>query len=358
MRLSRRLRDFPGVLLRDVPRYAAALSGSSGTSGANVDGWLSLCNRNERLIADSGHSGVVCDWQWGSALHAPEVLPALGRRLMRKALAKWPIRFSERPVASDDAPKITFIIAIGGARRIPQLNLTLRSLFAQEGVACEYIIVDQTPEPQFAKLPLGIVYRHLDKSGVPEGWYKSWAFNVGARLARSNILVFHDGDICAPIGYARELLKTFADGRCGAASIQRFLFYLDAADTARVMVNEGIPENCTPRPVFQNWKGGTIAVRRETFFDLGGFDEGFVDWGGEDDEFHDRCGEVGHRRVGYLPFVHLWHAPQAFRMTAENVNTAQILPMRLSIPRTQRIADLTSRNWGHGGRPDPVARYG
>ena len=43
-------------------------------------------------------------------------------------------------------------------------------------------------------LPPGITYRHLAKAGVARGWHKSWAYNVGARAATGDILVFHDGD--------------------------------------------------------------------------------------------------------------------------------------------------------------------
>ncbi len=56
--------------------------------------------------------------------------------------------------------------------------------------------------------------------------------------------------------------------------------------------------------------GGSIALSRDAFHAIGGYDESFVGWGGEDNEFWERAQT---RRVwpyGYLPFVHLWHAPQ------------------------------------------------
>ena len=209
MNLLRRLHDLPGVLVRDLPRYRAALSATSKDAGA----WASLCNRNETLLQVEGSRGYQCQWQWGSELHAPLVLPSLGRKLMQTALHEWPIRFADRQPVFEGQPRISFVIAHSGEARLPQLIQTLRSLFAQEGVYCECIVVDQSPAPLLDRLPQGTVYRHLDKSGMTPGWRKSWAFNVGARLARADILVFHDGDICAPAGYARELLQVMGEGR-------------------------------------------------------------------------------------------------------------------------------------------------
>ena len=353
MNLLRRVRDLPGVLVRDLPRYRAALS----MAGDDASAWASLSNRNEPLAQVEGCRGHQCQWQWGSELHAPLVLPVLGRNLMQVALREWPIRFADNPADRGEQPGISFVIAHSGAERLTQLVQTLRSLFAQQGVACECIVVDQSTTPLLDRLPQGIVYRHLDKSGMTPGWRKSWAFNVGARLARSDILVFHDGDICAPVGYARELLRVMGTGRFAAASLQRMLFYLSRSDTTRLLEGGAIPEASIPAPVFQNWKGGTIAIRKEAFEAIGGFDEGFVDWGGEDDEFFDRCQLAGHCRAGYLPFVHLWHAPQAKRMASDNVNTNRVLPARIAIAREHRASELSARAWGDASQPDPLERY-
>ena len=357
MKLLRRIRDLPMVVLRDLPDYRRALA-KSGTAYQNhPDGWISVCNRIESLVPANDGPGVRCDWIWGSALHAAEVMPWLGREIFRVAESEWPIRFASQPRECHETPKVTFIFAHGGNERLPQLRRTLQSIHAQEGVACECIVVDQSPIPAVARLPGPVTYRHLSKDGVAKGWHKAWAYNVGARLARGSILIFHDGDICVPARYATEVVRAI-DGRgYGAASLQRFLFYLSAADTEQVYRDMALSGAAIPSSVFQNWKGGTIAIERNAFFRIGGFDEGFVDWGGEDDEFYDRCAEVGHCRAGYLPFVHLWHPPQALRHASDNINTGRVLPARLATPRVDRVAELARRAWGNPRMPDPAASY-
>ena len=49
------LRSLAGVLVKDLPRYWWALSGEG-------NGYLSLCNRNERLKWSPDHVGIRCLW--------------------------------------------------------------------------------------------------------------------------------------------------------------------------------------------------------------------------------------------------------------------------------------------------------
>ncbi len=357
MSVLRPVREFLGVALRDWPRYRHALSVPVSVGVSPAEGWISLCNRIEQITANSHGPGVRCDWEWGSDLHACGVWPRFGRQLMNAALRDWPIRFADEPLGVT-GPRVSFIIAHGGRDRLPQLQRTIRSLFAQTDVAVECLVVDQSEDPLGNALPAGVVYHHLRKSGVERGWHKAWAYNVGARMASGEILVFHDGDICVPQRYGAEVIRALSAGNDDVASLQRFLFYLTPQDTETVERTNQIPETLVPSRVYQNWKGGTIAIRRHAFFAIGGFDEGFVDWGGEDDEFYDRCRQgLRHCRYGYLPFVHLWHAPQVGRKAADNVNVTRVMPWRMGMPVADRVRELTQRQFGNTSQPDPQRGY-
>jgi hypothetical protein len=357
MKAWQRVCDLPGVLARDVPRYVRALADSGARHKSDRNGWISLCNRIERTTPDGDGKGVVCDWRWGSDLHAAQVLPFLGRRLMAAALSEWPVLFADQPSVVADSPKLSFVFAHCGNDRLPQLIRTIRSIYGQSEIPCECIVVDQSPTPLLGQLPSPIVYRHLGKDGVPAGWHKSWAYNVGARLARGSIIVFHDGDVCAPNAYASEVVNAIDRRGFAAASLQRLLFYLSHRDTLVVEQHDAINPGLTPTVAHQNWKGGTIAVSRDALFALGGFDEGFVDWGGEDDEFYDRCGSLRHCRSGFLPFVHLWHPPQSGRRSVVNPNIADVMPWRMSLPCAERVDELGKRHWGDVSAPDPLSSY-
>lgn len=349
----RKIREISGVVVKDAWRYALALYGPK--CGQVGPPWLWLRNRHEQLTPNPSGPGVHCEWKWGSSLHACGVVPSLGRQLMLAALRQWPIRFASTPV-SESGPRVSFLFAHRGRERLPQLRQVIQSVFAQRDVRVECIVVDLSSEPLAGELPSNVVYRHVDTSHLPPGWFKAWAFNLAARLANGDVVVFQDGDICVPERYGSEVAGVILDRGYEVASIQRFLFYLDGLSTEAVYQRECISPS-VPVRVSQNWKGGTIALSRPSFFDLGGFDEGFVDWGGEDDEFYDRCAAKRHWQYGYVPFVHLYHRPQSDRHGGDNLNVNQVLPARLAIPCSQRIAELQSRGYGNEDGPSPRESY-
>src|SRR5438477_579366 len=96
-----------GACLYDMPAFLWHMSQERGR-------WVFICNRNERLIADSLRIGVQCDWQWTSDLHLTKVFPRLGRSLMRKALGEWPVALHPRPRTRKDRVKVSFVIGHRG----------------------------------------------------------------------------------------------------------------------------------------------------------------------------------------------------------------------------------------------------
>lgn len=335
------IRELLGVLVLDFPRYARALSWNIARGDATGAGWMMLRNRNEVLLANPDGPGVRCDWEGTSDLHACQMLPAWGMSIMRRALAQWPIRRSTTPPVTD-GPQISVVIPHRGSERSALLIATLQSLFAQKGVAVECIVVEQGPTVELTSLPAGVRHIHLPHPTDRDGWYKSWAYNVGVRAARASIVVCHDGDILVPEDYAAELLRIFAERECEVVFAQRFLFYLSQSHTAAVLRGGGLAKH-PPERVVQNWRGGTLAIRRDAFFRIGGFDESFEGWTGEDDEFYDRSLVLAGWRYGYLPFVHLWHSPQPAKFTEQRIRNVEYTNMVLETPRERRVDLLRAR---------------
>lgn len=348
------IREHAGVLLRDSRRYRLALSGDERADNGDPL-WLHLCNRNEQLEPNPSGPGVRCPWRWTSDLHACNVRPEYGRALAGCAFAEWPVSFADSSYGQR-GPSVTFIIAHEGQQRVDHVVWTVRSILAQSNVDVECIVVDQSDEPVVEEfLPAAARYLHRPRPDGLTGWRKSWAFNQGAREARGGILVFHDGDIVCPSGYAAAITQQMEE--YGAASIQRFLFNLSKADTDSLFKTGTWAAEFTPERVRQNWEGGTIAVQRDQFFELGGYDEAFVGWGGEDNEFFNRCSAIGHLTYGFVPFVHLWHPPQSDKHTPDNRNITHALDTRLAIPVKARATELNLRAFGATSQPDPLHGY-
>lgn len=329
--LDRRLREFVGVLLLDVPRYAVNL--------ARRGRWVRIGNRIDHLELSPDGTAVRCLDNWASALHACGVLPVLGRWLFRRALLEWPIRFAQARRGPSSPPDLSFVIPHRGAERLPVLLKVLETIFAQEGVNVECLVVEQDQERHIDSLPPGVRYLHVPHAGDPAAWHKCLAFNVGVREAAAEIVVCHDGDLLVPCRYGAELLRLFRSGAT-VAFPQRFLFYLGEAQTQGLTAGQPLPSALTPELVRQNWRGGTLAIRRTEYARIGGFDERFVGWTGEDIEFHDRCLSLPGWFHGYIPFVHLWHAPQPTKAgPAREANLAYFRDV-MHEPRESRIARL------------------
>jgi hypothetical protein len=325
------LRQVLGSAVLDVPRLLPRLLTSSG--------WVGFANRRDELrVAPSG-KGVYCAERWSSELHVCRVFPALGGLLMRRALDEWPISMAP-PALSEGPPEVTFVIPFRGADRLPLLQATLASLRAQAGVAVECIVVEQDARPAATSLPAGVRHVHLEDGGE---WRKSWTLNVGVSRARAPVVICHDADILVPSAYAREALRTIGSG-FEIAQLGRLLFYLDASLTQHFLA-VGSPRGLQrPARVKQNWPGGSIVIRRDTYLDIGGFDEDFVGWGGEDNEFFDRCLSRPFWRYGYLPFVHLWHGDQGGKVDAGAREQAGArLEQTLGRDRRERIQALRAR---------------
>ena len=337
------LRQRIGAALLDWPRYEWHL----------LAGGLRICNRNETLLSSPDGRGVACQWQWTSDLHAPKVFPRLGTRLMACCMRDMPIEFAWTQQESVSEVQVSFIVGHRGLQRVPQLLATLATVAAQRGVGCECIVVEQSSQSEVAGLLPGWVrYVHtpLPAPGMP--YCRSWALNVGARAARGKVLVFHDNDMLVPQAYAAEL---WARSQAGyeVINLKRFIFYLNEAHSSAVCAGDRRLTAMPAEAIVQNTEGGgSVAMSRDAFFAIGGYDEAFVGWGGEDNEFWQRALTRKVWPFAYLPIVHLWHAPQPGKEQQDSPAVLRFQELA-AVPPQRRIADLARRSFGDARRMDP-----
>jgi hypothetical protein len=321
-----------GAVIFDLPRFFGP--------------WVLMRNRKERLIVNPAGQGVKCDWQWTSDLHIANIFPSLGRIFMQRALKDYPIALKNAPEKLSEKPDISFIIGHRGMERLPHLLLTLRSIAAQSDVTLECIVVEQSVNEEVrTSLPAWVRYIHtpLPKPDMP--YNRSWALNVGAREAKGKLLVLHDNDFLIPQVYALELMREFSKGS-EVINLKRFLFYLSKEGTGRMFSENRLVMEDTPERIVQNLEaGGSVAVSRDAYFAIGGFDESFVGWGGEDNEFWDRAETRKVCPYGFLPLIHLWHPsqPDKHYSGGRGRYTGDILKQRMAVPREKRIEDLSKK---------------
>lgn len=342
-------RNLLGVLLKDWQRYRRALA-------APGKEYLALCNRNERLDPAPNGTGYRCNWRWTSDLHAPKFLTWMGVRLLERALNDHPIHRAPMPSIGNATPEVTFIIGHRGTDRLPHLLATLESIAAQQGAMVDCVVVEQDVKPRIAaQLPPWVRHIHTPPPEPDMPYCRSWTFNIGARHAGAPILVLHDNDMLVPADYAANVLARVAQGY-EVINLKRFIFYLSETHTQALLSGHAALTSEAPLTIVQNLEaGGSIAVTRQAFENLGGMDESFTGWGGEDNEFWDRAQS---RRVwpyAALPIVHLWHAAQPGKQQAGN-RTLEHFRALSRIPVADRIERL--RAMPQGKLSGPAASNG
>lgn len=337
------MKELLGVLVKDVPRYLHALV-------SDGKGYLSLANRTERLEPAPDGSGFRCDWKWTSDLHAPMVLPFLGRWLMSRSLRDHPIRRKGSPEASPVSPAVSFVIGHRGRSRIPLLVATLESIAGQLGCHCECIVVEQDDEPLLSgRLPGWVHHVHTPPPERDMPYCRSWAFNVGVSYAKGHLLILHDNDLLVPADYAAQALNR-AERGFDVVNLKRYIFYLSEHHSRAVCDGTSSPLDSAPEAIMQNSQGGgSIVITRDAYERIGGMDESFVGWGGEDIEFWERAQTLSVWHWGVLSLLHLWHPGQPGKLGFGPSGIPQFHELS-GVPVDARIAELRARGRGmlHG----------
>jgi hypothetical protein len=337
------LREQLGVWMKDRWRWERALRSSSRR-------YLGLANRTETLEQAPDGEGFACRWTYTSRLHAAQVQPHLAQRLLGRCLGDAPIGRRPAPAPCSAPPQISVLIGHRGTERLPLLLATLESVAAQEGVSLECLVIEQDTTPLInASLPTWVRHIHAPLSEPEAPYNRSHTFNVGAREARSPVLLLHDNDMLVPRGYARRILQRISNGYA-VVNPKRFIFYLNPQHSQAVL-NHGAPYDEKPADyIVQNLEaGGSMAITVEAYNRVGGMDEAFRGWGGEDNEFWDRCLTLPTWIWGYEPIVHLWHRGQPLKGEGDNPNLERARNL-MRRPAQERIEDLRRRRQhGDGG---------
>lgn len=200
-----------------------------------------------------------------------------------------------------------------GIRRI---RLAIESVQRSFGTASGEVIISDygsldSVENQELARELGCTYVYTEDTGV---WSRSRALNAGFALARGELLVSTDADMIFSPPALETVVELFQ-------SDSRAAFFLQCRDLPQGMDDawvEAHPEAWGEMEQLSRLRprwgmGGMMAISREGFGEIRGFDERFHTYGAEDLDFAQRARRAGFKTVWVndpnVRMYHMWHPP-------------------------------------------------
>jgi glycosyltransferase involved in cell wall biosynthesis/polysaccharide pyruvyl transferase WcaK-like protein len=227
----------------------------------------------------------------------------------------------ERPSGVDMSVIVPFRRRRSSSHEDRNLLATVESLNAQtlERNRYEIVIVEADQSPSLDPPPgCRTVFAYCQEPL----FRKSWVMNVGFRQSSGGILVFHDADVLAPPDMLESIAARIAAGsQTAKPSFSVFDLTREATETVHSNGIAALKKVPAAWRKLRSAPGGSIAVTRERFAAVRGYNERFAGWGGEDDEFllRLRAQECDPPDLG-CRLHHLWHecGPLDHRQVAAN----------------------------------------
>lgn len=223
------------------------------------------------------------------------------------------------------------------------LDVVLDSLACQVDRGFEVVIADDGSSPETGELvgmravDFPVPLRHVWQED--QGFRAAAARNRAVAASRGDYLLFLDGDCQVRANFLtihRRLARPgwfvagnriLLGGTLSAAILAggrpaycytplEFLLARRGGEVNRLLPLLRLPDCCFRQMWPRRWQGAmtcNLAVWREDFYRVNGFDENFVGWGHEDAEFVGRLINSGiFRKEGRfaVPVLHFWHPNQ------------------------------------------------
>ena len=184
----------------------------------------------------------------------------------------------------------------------------------------EIIVVDDGSEqPTIAeKLPSDVIYvwRNKFNYGI------SRSRNLGAKIANGEYLVFIDPDVVLNTNYINSLLAQFQQfgHRTVLTGYLRDYFYEGCEDPRTAFGVWEKPDVATTR--FLHLAGGNMAIHRDLFAEVGGFDEDLIYGEVEDTLFGYLVGQLPSTHMVYSLGLTVTHIPHAVGLAHKKPTTS------------------------------------
>jgi len=205
--------------------------------------------------------------------------------------------------------KFTYIIAY---KNRPDRLMNLRRVidWVSGFVGIELIIIEQDRKPQIENLVFSRPIKYLFlQTDMP--FNKAWAFNVAAKQATTDTIIFGDSDLIMDPNDFIEGLKILESNDC-VSPYNRVIDLKQEElgfnlDQMKAIDRPGRGETDIQKICLS---GGIIMYKRSALEKIGGWAEDFIGWGGEDDAQSYKSEKLLKCIEAPAKCYHLWHQPE------------------------------------------------
>lgn len=244
-------------------------------------------------------------------------------------------------------PEISYVIPCRNFKRWPSIKTVIDNVRAQHFPVIKIIISehDDVQHIDPTKLMPSLHVMNWCKVGRP--FNKSRAFNAGMAKVTTKDVVLHDADMLLDNHYTSTIAEVLQFRQ--ACHLCRSVVYLDNQSTDYVNKHGLVTDDLNCESTITHFVGGSLACQTATYWEIGGFHEGFKGYGVEDVEFYDRLEKcTNFVRIRIFNLMHLAH-DRSGTWHSEHGRNKQIGRDLMAKPISNRLASLQEyqKKWGH-----------
>lgn len=309
----------------------------AGGAGTTIFAWSDLWQRG---------GATITEWSFGLTRRDASLKPALD--LVREC---WePVERPGELVALNVTPKVSVIVCTykGSATLVPCLD----SLAALEYPNLELILVNDGGDDrvnQIVALYDAVKLHSIEHRGL------SVARNIGAEAATGDIFVYTDDDCIVEPDWLTWIVKGFEKGEnIGCVGGPNIPPLPQSATQARIIAAPGGPVHVLLTDTeAEHLPGCNIAVRRDVFEKIGGFNPIFRT-AGDDVDFCWRITDAGYD-LGFVAAAFVWHyrrfTPRAYFRQQIGYGRAEAMLMPTHRERFRGLGGAVWKGQVYSARP-------
>jgi len=251
----------------------------------------------------------------------------------------------QKPSINTLVPDITFVVPFRqNDIRQDSLSTVLNGIRAQRFPVIHMILIEQDINTKINVDNLKPIQYALATHQDPK-FNKSRAFNYGVRLSDTSKIILHDADMLVN-GCYTNTIANILDTHDGC-HIGGTVIYTTKETAAEINSRGAVDRTDKFHRVVGYYEGGSLACKRTTYWEIGGFNEDFRGWGCEDCDFYTRISSIpswfGTRT---FDLVHMWHT-SGVNQDEHSKNLAIIRKLDL-MPMCDRIKSQVQQSKDNG----------